>query len=145
MKNSHNKFKAMNYLLRTLLNVIVAVSMFMVVQAQDSKNTVVISLKNGKYLSLQVCTDHIFRIRVASKADFPETLMERYGILKTDWALVKITSKNERETRIIQTGGFQLTVNEETVDLSVKDTNGKPVIEKVQIFYRGNRSEEHTS
>lgn len=128
----------MNYFKGVILILSIWLSVITAVQAQESKSTLVIPLKNDKYLSVQVCTDQIFRVRVASKADFPETLMERYGILKTDWGPVKMTSKKEKENRIIQTNGFQLKVNEETGELSVNDANGKSMIQKLQLFYQRN-------
>jgi len=105
--------------------------------AQEPKSSVVIPLKNNNYVSIQACTDQIFRIRVSSKADFPETLMERYSILKTDWCSVKVTSKKEKGNRIIQTAGFQLTVNEEIGDISVKDLKGKMIIGNIRVFPEG--------
>jgi len=53
--------------------------------AQDAKNTLTIQLKNKNYLSVQTCSDKIFRIRVSAESNPGPALMERYGILKSDW------------------------------------------------------------
>ncbi len=102
--------------------------------AQQPKSTVVIPLKNNNNISIQACSDQIFRIRISGNSDFPQTLMERYGILKTDWSNVNISSKKEKGNRIIQTPGFQFVVNEETGAILVKDSKGKMIISNVRVF-----------
>ncbi|MBQ0043854.1 MAG: hypothetical protein KBT05_02415, partial [Bacteroidales bacterium] len=42
-------------------------------------------LENGTRVSVQACSDNIFRVRISPRESFSESLMERYGILKTDW------------------------------------------------------------
>lgn len=106
--------------------------------AQDSKSTILISLKNNKNISIQSCSDHIFRIRISSKNDFPQSLMERYGILKTDWDLVNVTSKNEKGNRVIQNSAYQLIVDETSGDISVKDTKGKLIISAIRTYSDAN-------
>lgn len=106
--------------------------------AQQPKSTVVFPLKNNNNISIQACSDQIFRIRISGNADFPQTLMERYGILKTNWGNVKISSKKEKGNRIIQTPGFQFVVNEETGAILVKDSKGKTIISNVRV-YKGER------
>ena len=104
--------------------------------AQDAKSIVNVKLDNGKFLSVQACSDKIFRVRVSSNAEFPQSLMERYEILKTDWSAVKTTSKKEKNTTIVQTDGYQISVNNETGDLSVKDSKGLIVLDKMHIYYQ---------
>ncbi len=107
--------------------------------ALDQKDLNVISLKNNKYLKIEACADKIFRIRVSSKPDFPQTLMERYGILKTDWERVKMSSKNEKGVQIFQTNGFQIVFNEKKNDISIADSKGKTIINSVLIHPEGNQ------
>ena len=54
-------------------------------KAQEAKNTVTVQLKNKSYMIVQACSDQIFRIRVSVESNPMPTLMERYGILKSDW------------------------------------------------------------
>lgn len=106
--------------------------------AQDSKSTVLISLKNNKKISIQCCSDHIFRIRVSSKNDFPQSLTERYSIVKTDWELVNVKSKNEKGNRVIQNSAYQLIVDETSGDISVKDAKGKLIISSIRTYSDAN-------
>jgi len=109
-------------------------------QAQDTSKPIVILLKNNKYLSIQTCSDKIFRVRVSDKAVFSQSLMERYEILKTDWDIVKTSSKKENNNIIVQTDGYQINVNNETGDLSVKDSRGKMVVENMHIYHQGTKT-----
>jgi len=106
--------------------------------AQEPKSTVVIPL-NNKNISIQACSDQIFRIRISEKTDFPQTLMERYGILKTDWSSVKVSSKKEKGNRIIQTPVFQFVVNEETGVILVKDSKGKTIFNSIRVYMGENQ------
>jgi len=108
-------------------------------QAQESKNSFVFQLKNSKYLSVQICSDQIIRVRLAAKNEFTPTLMEKYGILKTDWMPVKATSKKEKGIRIFQTAKFQFNLNVDNGELSVTDASGKVIIQKVQLFHQENQ------
>ena len=102
--------------------------------AQEPNNAAVISLNDNTFINIQACTDQIFRVRVSTKSDFPETLMERYGILKSDWSPVNVSSKEENGNWIIQTGGFQLTVKEKTGDISVRDLKRRVVISNIHVY-----------
>jgi hypothetical protein len=50
----------------------------MPVSGQNGQNKFAILLNNGKYMSVQACSDKIIRVRISSQNDFPESLMERY-------------------------------------------------------------------
>ena len=42
-------------------------------------------LSCGAVMQVEACSPHLVRVRVSPTGTFPESLMERYGILKTDW------------------------------------------------------------
>jgi len=59
-------------------------SVFQTMKAQDAKSTLTIQLKNKNWMTVQACSDEIFRIRVSAESNPGPALMERYGILKSD-------------------------------------------------------------
>jgi len=126
----------LHFQLRALLLCYVVLCSAITSGAQESKNSFVFPLKNKKFLNVQVCSEQVIRVRLAAKDDFTPTLMEKYGILKTDWNAVKASSKMEIGSRIIQTAGFQFILNEDSGELSIKDAAGKLVIQKVQLFHQ---------
>jgi alpha-glucosidase len=107
-------------------------------KGQETKNSVIIQLKDKSYLSVQACSDQIFRIRVTSESNPGPTLMERYAILKSDWDDVNPTFKKGKSITVVKSAKFQITVNNETGNISVKDFKGKPVINSINIYHKAN-------
>ena len=110
-------------IVRSIFIIIIWVLVSQTIYSNETKN-LVIPLSNSKYLLVQPCSNQIFRIRISDKAYFPETLMERYGIVKTDWDPIQFTTRKEKENQIIKTSGFQFIVSETTGSFSVIDSNG---------------------
>jgi alpha-glucosidase (family GH31 glycosyl hydrolase) len=102
------------------------------VWAQDSNY--IISLKNNKYISIEPYTYRIIRIRVSSSSDFPESLMERYGIIKTDWDKTDFRVENEKDRKIVSTNRFKLFIEKKTGKVTVKDISGETVIDNISFF-----------
>lgn len=42
-----------------------------------------LKLRSGQKMRIDVCSDRIFRVRVTPADTFAESLLERYGLLKT--------------------------------------------------------------
>jgi alpha-glucosidase len=103
--------------------------------AQNTGNTVVIPLKNKNYLSIQACSEKIFRIRVLAKNEFMPTLMERYGIIKSDWNQIKTTQTKDKSNTLLATAFFTVSVNNQTGSFLVKDSKGNIVIANSDIYY----------
>ena len=53
-------------------------------KAEDMSGLFDIPLNDGQVLRIQACHNEIFRIRVSPTGEFQQTVMERYGIIKTD-------------------------------------------------------------
>jgi len=82
-------------------------------------------------MQIDVCSSSIFHIRLSDNGLFPQSLMDRYGILKTDWPAIAVADKTEKENRFIDTAEYQLIVNNMTGELSVKNLKGETVISKI--------------
>ena len=67
------------------------------VWAQENKH--IIKINNHKFIQIEPYTDRIIRIRVSDHKDFPETLMERYGIIKTDWNKTEFSAENKDDKK----------------------------------------------
>ena len=90
-----------------------------------------VRLKNGLYMNVAVCTDGIFRIRVTPREALEESLMERYGIIKTDWKNVAVTPKDSKQQFEVATNSYKLVVDKKTGAITVSDKKGNVIIEKV--------------
>jgi len=133
MKNTHYISKKF-FLAKCLISCLAVLSINQTGIAQNSEKDVIIHLKNNSYIKIRACTEKIFRISVSSKPDFPESIMERYGILKKDWKSVNLDSRTENGDRVFQTAKFQIIVNEKLGDVSVKDSTGKLVVPNLHVF-----------
>lgn len=68
---------------------------------------VIVRLQNGNYAKVEIYTPSILRVRISSTGQFPEGLMERYKIIKTDWAPVKYQLKKDNRLYLIETDSLQ--------------------------------------
>ena len=102
--------------------------------AQSAKNQFDVKLRNESVIRIQVCSDQIFRIRVSAANKFPESLMERYGILKTDWNPAEAKLKTDKGKQVISTSGYQVIVDQRTGEISVNDGNGKAIIDRIDLL-----------
>jgi len=98
------------------------------------ENGYIIKLQNNKYISIVPYTDRIIRIRVSGSSDFPESLMERYGIIKTDWDKTDFRVENEKDRKIVSTNRFKLFIEKKTGKVTVKDISGETVIDNISFF-----------
>ncbi|MBR5297387.1 MAG: DUF4968 domain-containing protein, partial [Parabacteroides sp.] len=98
--------------------------------AASNKQTYDVQLQNGLNMNVEVCIDGIFRIKISPRATFSESLMERYGIIKTDWASVAVSTKDSKQQFEIATDNYRFKVNKKTGEISVSDKKGKVYIEK---------------
>ena len=102
---------------------------------QAQEKSCIISLKNNKYLSIEPCTNRIIRIRVSDSKDFPESLMERYGIVKTGWDKTDFTIKNKNDKTIVETNYCKVFVEKKAGKITVKNPDGKIVIDNISFLY----------
>ncbi len=124
----------MNYFtqtIKTLFSLFAFLLAISTLQAQTGNQIFDISLKNGKYMQIQVCSEGIFRVRIQPKNDFVPGLMERYGILKMDWKPIEAKMKTAKRDEIIQTANYQLVIDKSTGAISVQDLAGKPIVERI--------------
>ncbi|MDD7456324.1 MAG: glycoside hydrolase family 31 protein [Bacteroidales bacterium] len=97
------------------------------------------SLKaGGMSMRVQACSDGIFRVRISQNGDFTESLMERYGIVKTDWEPVKTDVRTNRDRWMLATAGYSLSIDKKSGIIAVKDASGNIVIRNIS--YSGNAS-----
>ncbi|MGI6048357.1 MAG: TIM-barrel domain-containing protein [Petrimonas sp.] len=93
-----------------------------------------ISLSDGKVLRIQPCQNEIFRVKVSSNGEFQETIMERYGIIKTDWEPIKATHKKKGGKHEISTQSHTLTVDATTGNITVTGNRGEVLIKKISFI-----------
>ena len=96
-------------------------------------------LNSGHTVQVDVCDEGIFRVRISPRKEFEESLMERYGCIKTDWAAVKTTESNKGSEWTVSTKEYSLTVNKKTGVISLKDAKGNSVIREIRLLDNGDK------
>lgn len=90
-----------------------------------------IELENGINIGIEACSEEIFRIKIVSGKDFGESLMERYGILKTDWPEVRTTEKTNGRKWSLTTDRACVEINRKTGLITFKDKAGRVIIQEL--------------
>ena len=104
---------------------------FLFMGALAQVNEFSFKLENGNNIKVEACTNQIVRVRYSSKKTFPETLMERYGILKTNWQQIAAEAENTQNNYFIKTDDYQLIINKNTGIITVKDKNNNTIIDRI--------------
>ena len=79
-------------------------------------------------LKIEACAPGIFRVRISQLGDFPQSLMERYGILKTDWEKPEVKEYKDADTWKLTTATHTLEVDIKAQTISLKDNSGKVLV-----------------
>ncbi len=97
-----------------------------------------VKLDNGLTVAVEVCSDAIFHVSISPKGSFTEPLLNRYGVVKTDWATVESTFTYDEgqpaglnESYIFQTSKGTLTIAKADGVISLKDASGKVVVQDI--------------
>lgn len=98
-----------------------------------------VNLPGGETLQAMACADNIFRIRISSSGAFPETLMERYSIIKTDWNDLECISLNREKTLSIKTGTHSLSIDKTDGSVTLLDHSGAVIAGPVSFAPAGSR------
>ncbi|MBQ0144734.1 MAG: DUF4968 domain-containing protein, partial [Bacteroidales bacterium] len=93
-----------------------------------------IKVDGGRTVTVEACSESIFRVRMTPGKEFSESLMERYGLIKTDWDEVKTTEKTSGAEWTLSTGAYSLTVNKKSGAIRVTDAKGGKVIREIRFL-----------
>lgn len=93
-----------------------------------------VKIGDGLTVSVEACSESIFRIKVSPRKDFTESLMERYELIKTDWSEVKTDISDKGGVWTLKTPEYSLAINKKTGVMTVKDAKGGKVIREVRFL-----------
>lgn len=91
-----------------------------------------IQLRNGNHMQVQVCSPQIFRIKITAQDAFPESLMERYGILKTDWNFKGGSIRENSRKATVSSPRCSLVIDKKDGTLSMVSADGRTIVEEVR-------------
>lgn len=102
-------------------------------------NTKTFKTNNGLNVKVEVCTEDIFRIQISPRKDFTESLMERYGLLKTDWDAVDAKVKDSKSEISIITSTNTLKISKKDASISIVGKDGKKLIKDMSFVKAGDK------
>lgn len=93
-----------------------------------------VKIGDGLTVSVEACSESIFRIKVSPRKDFTESLMERYGLIKTDWSEVSADISDKGGVWTLRTPEYSLAINKKTGVMTVKDAKGGKVVRELRFL-----------
>ncbi len=117
--------------MKKILIAVACCAMTLLAQANPAHK---VKINDGLTVSVEACSESIFRIKVSPRKDFTESLMERYELIKTDWSEVKTDISDKGGVWTLKTPEYSLAINKKTGVMTVKDAKGGKVIRKVRFL-----------
>lgn len=117
--------------MKKILLAVACCAMTLLAQANPTHK---VKINDGLTVSVEACSESIFRIKVSPRKDFTESLMERYELIKTDWSEVKTDISDKGEVWTLKTPEYSLAINKKTGVMTVKDAKGGKVIREVRFL-----------
>lgn len=117
--------------MKKILLAVACFAMTLLAQANPAHK---VKINDGLTVSVEACSESIFRIKVSPRKDFTESLMERYEIIKTDWSEVKTDISDKGGVWTLKTPVYSLAINKKTGVMTVKDAKGGKVIREVRFL-----------
>ncbi|NNM84998.1 MAG: DUF4968 domain-containing protein, partial [Phycisphaerales bacterium] len=85
----------------------------------------------GGTLRIAVVAPQIFHIQFSPEGKFKQSILQRYGMLKTDWPKATFTTSNTNGVLILRTSAAKLQVNTDTGAISLYDDRGEKILNKL--------------
>lgn len=117
--------------MKKILLAVACFAMTLLAQANPAHK---VKINDGLTVSVEACSESIFRIKVSPRKDFTESLMERYELIKTDWSEVKTDISDKGGVWTLKTPEYSLAINKKTGVMTVKDVKGGKVIREVRFL-----------
>ena len=117
--------------MKKILLAVACCAMTLLAQANPTHK---VKINDGLTVSVEACSESIFRIKVSPRKDFTESVMERYELIKTDWSEVKTDISDKGGVWTLKTPEYSLAINKKTGVMTVKDAKGGKVIREVRFL-----------
>lgn len=117
--------------MKKILLAVACFAMTLLAQANPAHK---VKINDGLTVSVEACSESIFRIKVSPRKDFTESLMERYELIKTDWSEVKTDISDKGGVWTLKTPEYSLAINKKTGVMTVTDAKGGKVIREVRFL-----------
>ena len=91
-----------------------------------------ITLDSGAKMRIEACKSDIFRVQITEEKDFPESIMLRYGIFRSEWDGAGATIEEDAAKAAVKTASHTITVDKATGTASLTDAEGNLLIKSIE-------------
>lgn len=110
---------------------VLIMTMALAVSANAVAKPVELTLGNGDVLRVEAVTPAIFRIRLSADGKFAPSLLERYGIVRTDWPALEPMVQEQGGVTRISTDAGALAIRLEDGRMQLFDSADKAICEQI--------------
>src|SRR5438094_970126 len=96
-----------------------------------SARAVDLTLGSGEVLRVEPVAANIIRVRLSPDREFAPSLMERYGIVRTDWPACEFSSRQEADGWLVSTQGGSLRVHAGDGRMELLGGKGQTICESI--------------
>jgi hypothetical protein len=90
-----------------------------------------VTLADGDVLRVEAVTPNILRVRLAADGRFQRSLMERYGIVKSEWPTADFKTRSEGGSVIVETTAGSLSVRAADGRMQLRNSAGAVLCERI--------------
>ena len=99
--------------------------------ASSDTQSVLERLDTGDVLRVDVIATNILRVRLSADGEFGQSLMERYGIVRTNWPGCEFSTREEAGVKQIRTSAGTLEINRSNGAMRLLDASEKVLCDQV--------------
>jgi len=106
--------------------------------AANAAEQPVVKTGNGQYVKVEACAEGIFRVQISQDKTFDESLMQRYGIVRSDWGKTEVQRKDNSSKVSYTSGKCCLTVRKSDGAISLT-RGGETLIKDIRMTAGDNK------
>jgi len=95
---------------------------------------VTVKVRSGQSLEVQAVAPGIFRVRLGPSAVFAPSLLERYGVVRSDWPGVPMETRSTADTVTLRTADGDLTIDKASGEMALADHKGNVLSPEITLL-----------
>ena len=109
-----------------------AVSLAFLLTAAPAREAVDVRLQSGDVLRVEAVAPAVLRVRLSADGKFAQSLMDRYGIVRSDWPKAEYRTDAADGQTTLSTEQATLTVRHADGAMTLRDRQGRALIEEIR-------------
>ena len=98
-------------------------------------DTLTFRCRDDVHVRLQLITPTMLRVRVSASGEFPESLPERWGLVKAQWPAFPIKTNAAKDIVSIETSTLNVRIDLKSFGLTITDHNGRIIFKQTALEF----------